>query len=298
MTLISACVVAYNRDSFLRSALSAISLQSRKLDLVIVVDNACQNSTKEICKSFGATYISGSEEYGSAGGFAAAISESISRGADLVWLLDDDGLPSSGCLSSLLSSLIELDADAVSPLSVSSNNLDRTSNSFWLGLRKTDERTVMESKRQRQNKIQFYNGVLLKKELVSTVGVPDTQLFMRGDEMEYFRRCKRAKMRMYLCTDASFMHPSSEIEYAISRNSFFSANVPLDAKKRHYQFRNRGYLVRKYHLLHHLIYDWIRYPVTFLIFRKFDFLGLISWARLYMQGMLKILRPYREAKEI
>jgi len=103
---------------------------------------------------------------------------------------------------------------------------------------------------------------------------------------------------MFLCTDASFTHPSSEVEYATPRSFLFSANVPLDAKKRHYQFRNRGYLVRKYFLIHYLIYDLIRYPITFLLFRKFDFLGLISWARLYMQGMLKILRPYREAKEI
>lgn len=298
MTLVSACVVAYKRDSFLRLALSAITGQNRKPDLILVVDNACKDSTKELCEEFGAIYILGSEDYGSAGGFATAISESLSRGIDLVWLLDDDGLPSSDCLSSLLSSLFELKADAVSPLSVSSNDLNRTSNSFWLGLRKTDERPVLERKHHRRNKIQFYNGVLLKKELVSSVGLPDTQLFMRGDEIEYFRRCKRAKMRMFLCADASFTHPSSEVEYATPRGFFFSANVPLDAKKRHYQFRNRGYLVRKYFLMHYLIYDLIRYPITFLVFRKFDFLGLISWARLYVQGMLKILLPYKETKEI
>lgn len=298
MTLISACVVAYNRDALLRTALSAILYQSRKPDLIIVVDNACLDSTKELCQEFGVNYMKGSEDYGSAGGFATAILESISRGADLIWLLDDDGLPGPDCLNSLLSSTFELDADAVSPLSISSSDVSRTSNSFWIGMRKTDNRAVLEGKLHRRNKIQFYNGVLLSKGLVSTVGIPDGKLFMRGDEIEYFRRCRKAKMRMYLCTAASFTHPSSDIEYATPRSFLFSANVPLDAKKRHYQFRNRGFLVRKYFLLHYLIYDLIRYPITFLILRRMDVVGLASWGRLYLQGMLGVLRPFSASKEI
>jgi len=297
MTLVAACIVAYKRDPLLRQALEAVTNQSRRPSFVFVVDNAGLKSTETLSKQFGANYLRGEENFGSAGGFALAIQESIIRGAKLIWLLDDDGLPGLNCLGELIKSIDSLHADAVSPLSISPLDEGKTSNAFWLGLSKTDNISTMRRKSHRRNKVQFYNGVLLRKELVEKVGVPNTSLFMRGDEIDYFRRCKRCKMRMYLCTNAEFSHPSSAGEYGTSRRFPFSVNIPGEDKKRYYQFRNRGYLVRTHFLLHYFVYDLIRYPLAFIFFRKLDVSGLAAWATTYWEGLRKILKPYNAEKE-
>ena len=296
MTSVAACIVAYRRDAILEQALKAVTSQSRRPSFVVVVDNAGQESTEALSKQFGASYFRGDEKFGSAGGFALAIEQSIIGGAELIWLLDDDGLPGLKCLEELMKSIDFLHADAVSPLSVSPVDIGKTSNTFWLGLRKTDKISVLKKEEHRRNKVQFYNGVLLRKELVEKVGVPNTSLFMRGDEIDFFRRCKKCKMRMYLCTNAEFSHPSSAGEYQTSRGFLFSANIPEDDKKRYYQFRNRGYLVRTHFLLHYLVYDLIRYPLAFILFRKLDVNGLKAWATTYWGGLRKILKPFNAEK--
>ena len=296
MLRIATCIVAYNRDELLVRALSAVVKQSLAPSMIIVVDNACLQSTEAICNDFGTLYIPGSKFDGSAGGFARAIKASLDANSELMWLLDDDGIPDHDCLEKLVKSLNSLDADAVSPLSTSLDNPNVTSNSFWIGFRKTDETSILKRKTYRKNKIQFYNGVLIKRVLVEKIGLPNSSLFMRGDELDYFYRSRKAKAKLFLCTMVGFRHPSSESEYRTSRSFLFSANIPMDEKKRYYQFRNRGYLVRQNFLLHYLVYDLIRYPVTFLILGNFDFHGFRSWASLYKKGLLGELELFPETK--
>ncbi len=289
---IAAVLVAFNRDEFLKRALQHTISQSRQCSSVIVVDNANLESTRLIVQEFNATYIPGGIDNGSAGGFALGINYAMKNNHDFIWTLDDDGYPDSRCLEQLMEIVIELKLDVASPLSLSQENLNQTANPYIFGLRKVTSAHFIQKERYWLGKVQFYNGMLLSKKIIELIGVPKKELFLRGDEMDYFYRAKRTKLRMALATNALFYHPSGIPEFANSRNSIFGVVMPRDDKKKYYQFRNRGYLIREHRLFLNGMYDWIRYPIFFLIFPGRNYLGFKEWSHLWLQGFKKDLKPF------
>lgn len=287
-----ACVVANGRDELLKRSLRGILNQSMQMDTVLVVDNARQKSTKQICKKHAVKYIDGHSSLGGAGGFATGMKLALDEGADYIWLLDDDGFPTQNCLRVLFDRMSSDSLSIVCPLSVSDSNPERTSNAIWLGLKKTSDVDLLRSKVFINNLVQFFNGVLLTADTIRLVGFPNKELFLRGDEVDYYFRCRRTGLRMGMSTSASYFHQSSDIEYGMNRDKLLSANIPDEPMKRYYQFRNRGYVVRQHKLFFHFVYDLIRYPITFLFVRKIDLLGLTSWMKLYLQGLRRDLTPY------
>jgi rhamnopyranosyl-N-acetylglucosaminyl-diphospho-decaprenol beta-1,3/1,4-galactofuranosyltransferase len=291
---IAAVLVAFNRDEFLRRALQHTMRQSRLCNSVIVVDNANLESTRQLVKNFNAVYISGSLDNGSAGGFALGINYAIEKNHDYVWTLDDDGYPDPRCLEELMQIMIELNLDVTSPLSLSQEDFSQTANPYLFGFRKITSASYIQKENYWFGKVQFYNGMLLSRKIIELIGLPKKELFLRGDEMDYFYRAKRANLGMALVTHALFFHPSGIPEFANSRNSIMGVVMPKDEKKKYYQFRNRGYLIREYRLFVNGLYDWFRYPIFFLIFPGRNISGFKEWSRLWIQGFKKDLRPYKE----
>jgi GT2 family glycosyltransferase len=88
----------------LLEALTAISVQSQPPDAVIVVDNASTDGTSAAVRAaFPAVTLATLDvNYGGAGGFAYGMALALSDRADLIWLMDDDTVPSAGALQALL----------------------------------------------------------------------------------------------------------------------------------------------------------------------------------------------------
>ena len=286
--MIATVIVAFNRDHLLRRALKGISAQSHNSNWVIVVDNANLESTRDIASEFLCEYLIGGTDFGSAGGFELGMNYAISLGASKIWLLDDDGIPSKDCLESLLSASLEHKLEIVSPISISIDNPRKTANNFFFGVRKIDSVDWIKEKEIRLGKVQFYNGVLIDCSVIKSIGFPKKELFMRGDELDYYYRCKK-QFRMALVTSADFFHPSSESEYEVNRTRLFSVNYPPDYKKRYYQYRNRGYLIREHNLIFEFFFDLVRYPITFLVYKKLNFEALCEWFQLWTMGLKKDL---------
>ncbi|WP_144680930.1 MULTISPECIES: glycosyltransferase [unclassified Cellulosimicrobium] len=100
-----AVVVAYNRRDLLTQALDALAAQDRPLDAVVVVDNASDDGSKDVAAAHPvrATVIPLEQNTGGAGGFATGIAHAVDAlSADLVWLMDDDTIPTPAALSELL----------------------------------------------------------------------------------------------------------------------------------------------------------------------------------------------------
>lgn len=100
-----AVVVAYNRRELLVEALDALAAQDRPLDAVLVVDNASDDGSKDAAAEHpvGATVLALDENTGGAGGFTTGIAHAVeAMDADLVWLMDDDTIPTRSALSALL----------------------------------------------------------------------------------------------------------------------------------------------------------------------------------------------------
>jgi len=291
--MIATVVVAFYRDDLLHRALEGILAQSHTSNWVIVVDNANLESTREIASKFPCEYLIGGTSFGSAGGFALGMKHAISLGASKIWLLDDDGIPTKDCLKTLLGASLKNKLEIASPISIAMENPSKTANNFFFGVRKIDSVNWIKKREIRLGKVQFYNGVLLDSSVVESVGYPKLELFMRGDELDYYYRCRK-QFRMALVTSAHYFHPSSESEYEVDRTRLFSVNYPLDYKKRYYQYRNRGYLIREHKLILEFFFDLVRYPITFIVYKKLNFEALREWFQLWTMGLKKDLTAIKD----
>src|SRR3954464_2227708 len=73
-----------------------------ELDEVLVVDNNSTDGTGEWLRTQPVTAELLTSNTGGAGGLSHGLAPALERGADLAWLMDDDGLPEPDCLSLLL----------------------------------------------------------------------------------------------------------------------------------------------------------------------------------------------------
>ena len=105
---ITAVVVTFNRVALLQRLVKALG-EVPELAEIVVVDNASTDGTAEWLAAADRTPV-GPEvvartldrNRGGAGGFHEGLRLAVERGADLVWLMDDDGLPDPDCLATLL----------------------------------------------------------------------------------------------------------------------------------------------------------------------------------------------------
>jgi rhamnopyranosyl-N-acetylglucosaminyl-diphospho-decaprenol beta-1,3/1,4-galactofuranosyltransferase len=101
---VAAVVVTWNRRDLLMEALAAVTGQDPAPDEVIVVDNASTDgSAAAVREHFPAVSLTElAENTGGAGGFACGLALALARGADLVWVMDDDTVPEPGALAALV----------------------------------------------------------------------------------------------------------------------------------------------------------------------------------------------------
>lgn len=93
-----AVVVTWNRLDLLQESLAAVRAQTHEPAAIVVVDNASTDGTTELLASSYATELGLDvvhlrENTGGAGGFTVGVERALTHHPDLVWLLDDDTVP-------------------------------------------------------------------------------------------------------------------------------------------------------------------------------------------------------------
>jgi rhamnopyranosyl-N-acetylglucosaminyl-diphospho-decaprenol beta-1,3/1,4-galactofuranosyltransferase len=210
---IAAVVVTYNRLDLLQRLVKTLR-DVPDLDEVLVVDNASTDSTGEWLASLDDDRVltrTLDHNTGGAGGFHDGLAWAIERGADLVWLMDDDGLPEPDCLALLLARASDL--DFWGPVVVDEADSERLVFPIRLpgGTRvvhaMSDVRLSADDGLIRGIVIPF-NGVLVTRALVERIGLPRAEFFIWGDDHEYRLRAERAGARVATVVDARVRHPS------------------------------------------------------------------------------------------
>jgi rhamnopyranosyl-N-acetylglucosaminyl-diphospho-decaprenol beta-1,3/1,4-galactofuranosyltransferase len=206
---IVAVVVTFNRLGLLQRLVERLR-EVPQLAEVIVVDNASTDGTGDWLDDQRDLVVrSLDRNRGGAGGFHEGLRLAMERGADLAWLMDDDGLPDPDCLALLL----EHDFDFWGPVVVDEDDPGRLV--FPIRLpggtrvvhRMTDVVAAAPDGVIRDVVIPF-NGVLVTRELVERIGLPREEYFIWGDDHEYRLRAERAGGRVATVVGAAVRHPS------------------------------------------------------------------------------------------
>ncbi len=265
---IAAVVVTFNRKYLLTQCLNALLFQTRVPDKIFVIDNASSDGTPELLREEGyldkpiIEYVQISENTGGAGGFHEGMKLAYEANYDWLWLMDDDGYPASDCLEELLTAKYNLDVvGSVALLPENPTQLTWTflvfnQNGYFSPkkrVRSYDELKKMSSRNIYKDYTLFFNAVLVSRTVIQKIGYVNKELFIRGDEFEYFLRCRDTNLKLGTNVNAIYYHP------------YQAPNLNLI--KYFYAFRNDFYNYSKYkNITYHpairliyLIYSFIKY---------------------------------------
>jgi GT2 family glycosyltransferase len=100
-------VVTWNRRELLQESLAAVHGQTHPPAAIVVVDNASDDGTSELLGSayadeLGLDVVNLRQNTGGAGGFAVGVERALAHHPDLVWLLDDDTVPTPTAVEELV----------------------------------------------------------------------------------------------------------------------------------------------------------------------------------------------------
>ncbi|MCX7626737.1 MAG: glycosyltransferase family 2 protein [Candidatus Sumerlaeaceae bacterium] len=197
-------IVNYNGATVLEECLRSLERSTYKHYDVIVVDNAStDNSIAMVERDFPAVQLlTLDSNTGFAGGNNAGIQVAMARGADYIFVLNNDTTVHADCIAKLVERIEESPKiGAVSPLILFTNPADRIwsaggSYNLWYGTaRHFGLRRRAESTRWKQVRpISFATGcaVLYRCEALKEVGTFDESLFMYAEDSDLSYRLRKA----------------------------------------------------------------------------------------------------------
>lgn len=256
--MIGAVVVTFNRSALLAKCLSALAMQTRRAERVVIVDNASTDGTGEWLVSWlpdhmpDARVITLPTNTGGTGGFAAGMAAALQEGCDWVWMMDDDAEPHVDALARLLDRPLD-PRNIYSSCAVAGDRL------AWPVVGTPANRAATPhhpSELQTEFEVAHtpFLGILVSAALIEAIGLPDAGYFLGRDDVEYCLRAKRSGAKVILIGDSRIEHPAA-VTYAMRLPWRTLQVYRLAPWKRYYIVRNRLLIAKQY-------YGWSAYYST------------------------------------
>lgn len=249
---VTAIVVTYNRPALLIKVLGAIDGQSRKPDQLLVIDNGSGQETVDALAQFAArtalamTVVRSEANVGGAGGFALGMQSAPKHADGWLWVMDDDAEPSSACLEQLLALAQERPRSIIGPAAVGHAPDDGTL--CWPAARpdgSTTRRLADMEAAQEVFALPFL-GLLVPSAVLEAIGLPESRLFISGDDVDFTMRARKAGYPLYLQPTAILHHPlPTLVPVRLGRRTIWLQHIP--AWKRYFEVRNRLWVARQHH---------------------------------------------------
>ena len=214
---IVAVVVTFNRVELVTRLVASLDRARMVPEEIVVVDNASTDGTADALAALETNtplrVLSLTENTGGAGGFHRGMETALARDADLIWLMDDDGVPAEDCLQLLLGHVTG--HDFIGPAVVDADRPDRLCFPIRLPGRSTVVRHLADVERASRDGLVDdvvipFNGVLVTRELVERIGLPREEFFIWGDDVEYLWRAREAGARIATVVESRFLHPATD----------------------------------------------------------------------------------------
>lgn len=248
--MVVAIIVTYNRKELLAENIRSLLIQNRPFDRIFIVDNCSTDGTYEYLKERGWTcspfeYIKTDENIGGAGGFYFGLKKAYESGADWFVLMDDDGYAEDAYTFNILmeQAFIEYKSN---PL-IFANALVHQGEllSFKMG----NAYTVQEELEKARDGVVFgeanpFNGTVVSRELITKIGYPNKDFFIKGDEVNYKQRAIDADAVVFTVVNSRYVHPRPETY----ERKILGIKVPFFVEapwKEYYAARNFTYMYRQ-----------------------------------------------------
>ncbi len=274
MDKVIAVVVTYNRQLLLSQCITALRNQTRKIDKILVINNGSTDNTEEWLNRQKDIDFVTQKNVGGAGGFCTGIKTAFEKRYSWIWMMDDDGYPKDDALERLL----EEDNEELCLRNCAVIDKENRKSFVW----KTGNHATIDDVTDTiiKNVAHPFNGTLLHRKIIERVGFPNANLFLWGDETEYYYRIVRKnKIPFYTKTNSIHYHPTSA--YSYKNDWSFNSNW-----KMYYYIRNRYFILQtKFSesafiaFLMYLVF-LISFSGTIVLFQKtdkFKKLGFILW---------------------
>jgi GT2 family glycosyltransferase len=250
---VAAVFATMNRAPTAVACVRALAAQTRPPELVVVADNASNDDTVAALESlpglpFELTVHRMRENRGNAGGVEEAMDLAFAKGADAVWILDDDSWPREDALAALLEEpwnpkvvrhALQIDPKTgrfTWPLQVADGKG---------GWRLIDSMEEMPSGDFVASRI-TWTGALLPREVREAVGPVNGALYIRGEDEEYPWRIEQAGFPQEAVRHAVMDHPGPDdiVHWRFLGKNFFFERGLADWKL-FYKVRNMVWLKRR-----------------------------------------------------
>ncbi|CAK1229644.1 GT2 family (WcaE) [Fructobacillus fructosus] len=238
---VSAVVVTYNRLTLLKEVIMSLQEQVVPVNHIIIVDNASENDTREYLESLGKQidYLRLEENLGGAGGFNKGVRYFMENtDDDFVWLMDDDTVTHPDTLQNLLDFANEKKnfGFLASDVRWTDGHRAKMNQPAPMNRLKTIPENQIEPV-QLQNAT--FVSLLVKREVVRQIGLPITDFFIWGDDIEYTERAGRVAPGYFV--------PSAKVTHKMAENvgSSLLNDGPNRTPRYFYSYRNKGYYIRK-----------------------------------------------------
>lgn len=251
--MIAAVVVTYNRKKVLGENICMLLKQTMPFDKIFVVDNCSTDGTEEYLAENGwkdrspFVYIRTKANIGGAGGFYTGTKAAFEAGADWIILMDDDGrMADEYTLENLYKKANEFYVQNYGGRKLFVNALVQQGEmlSFKMGTKYTVQQALNAAKEGiLEGEANPFNGTMVSRELVSEIGYPNREFFIKGDEVNYKQRAADAGGYIATVTDARYIHPRPETHerVVLGKKVPFFVEAPW---KEYYAARNFTYMYK------------------------------------------------------
>ena len=239
---VCAVVVTYNRLELLKQCVEALRAQSAGCD-ILIVDNASTDGTvRWAAGQQGCHYRNTGSNLGGAGGFNRGMRWAVEAGYGFVWVMDDDTLPEPDALEKLLEADRALGGNYgwLSSVALWTDGGECKMNRQKLKKSYYDYSPFLKYGLVQAEQATFVS-LFLRSQTVCRFGLPITEFFIWGDDLEFTRRIAvRGGVPCFLAGQSQVVHATRNNE---------GSNIALDAPERigryFYAFRNEAYLYRQ-----------------------------------------------------
>lgn len=247
---IAAIVVTYNRKKLLELCLTALENQTIQPLSIIIIDNASTDGTEEwfqnsaLRNNLKFIYLRLENNSGGAGGFSAGINYAVENKYDWSWIMDDDASPEKNALEELIKI-------ATSPNNIYGSIAVQGEQTSWITtLLQNNHKysTTVLAEIPDRAIVGFlpFLGLLISKEIVQKIGLPDPSFFIAADDVEYCLRAQAQGAQIIVAGKSRINHPKST-HYTFNLPFKKIGCLELSPWKRYYDVRNRILIARKYY---------------------------------------------------